>query len=974
MMVVALIGANAQTPIATGRGSYASSIPPELTEFWAGEKVGVKHWHESVPLHVVPGIKRPFPSNQWWSPLLFNDNLKTRYCIWAHPLNITVENYGVGFHFADSWSPPHGAYKETFFIENPKPLEVGGRDFAPVEQRVKGWGDWTVAFRVASSVSNYMDVTIGHGMPYAWFEYTGISYPRIRASDATFFDLHGRSVTLPFTGGSLGVMWEGRAYGLFVPDNTIFAMTNGFIELTMPTGKKFVAVAALPSIQRLDYYQRFAFAIPRDSRMQWRYDAEEGVLTTTWEVETAVLKGTERSIIQGWIPHHWRATRRDFEFNGDEYLTARGTMRCAAGTSFRIDYAFNGVLTHLPTPEDDSFDRHRMNNYLHAFAGWNHEFNPETYAGGKQVAMFARQLSCAGIMHHPKSAAMRAKLRGELEDFFTYTKGEPDKFFAYSERLGGLIGFQCGFGSHRFNDQHFHYGYYVYAAAMLSLYDKDFAANYGDMARLIAKTYANWDRNDGRFPFFRTFDIWEGHSWASGGSENSPWFGANQESSSEAMMSWAGVVTLGNALGDEAMTSAGIMGYVMEGAAANEYWFNRHGDNFPKNYGPPGAISCITWGNQIQYITYFGPEPVFVHGIQYLPILPSSYYLVRHPVAAAIEFDYMMTNSRSDYYTRFKTRDSWEGLWAAEAMRYASLFNPAWASEWFEELWQKKDPRANDPWESGLTYYFIEANKKLGAIQWNAYIATPDSAVFYNPDLDRHTYCAFNPTEMPQAYNVYRDGKIIGTLKVPANSFFSTHELDGNLPPSVSLEAPIDGIITRVPHITLGAHATDPDGSIVRVDFFEGHKLIGTVNHPPYTMTVGQLKDGPHAFAAKAYDNQGLTAYSPYISVTCDLPAKDILLPAMTVDFSAKMTGKANPVITFIPEKPIAGCAYVDILVKRNGQDAGAFRMTKSGNEFTKQINADIGDNIECSFTYQTPPAGERNTHATPCAAIVGGP
>ncbi|MEI8340268.1 MAG: glycosyl hydrolase, partial [Verrucomicrobiota bacterium] len=957
-----------QIPVQVGAGSYASSIPPGPTEFWAGQIVNVKNWHDTVPLFVMEGLKPPYPTNKWWSPLLFHNNVEQSNCLWAHPLNLTVERYGVGFHFADTWSGAHGAYKETFFIENPKPLGIKGRDFVPVEQRVKSWGDWTVQFRVLATDGKSMDVTMGHGIPCAWFEFNGISSPRIDAPGAECFDLDGKPVTLPFKGDHLGIQWEGRSYGLFAPDDTVFSMENGSIELSMPSEKKFVTVAALQSRDRLAYFRKYAFAVPRNSKVSWNYDAEGGKLVTDWTLETEPLKGTEHAVIQGWLPHHWRNTQVDFDFNGDEYLTARGRMRCASGTSFRITYDFNGVLTQLPAPEQRSFDRGRMNGYLNAFAGWNNDFNPETYAGGKQVAMFARELACARGLNHSKVPVLKSKLRGELENFLTYKEGKPNKFFAYSERIGGLIGFQCGFGSHRFNDQHFHYGYYVYAAGILSLFDKDFALKYGDMAKLVAKTYANWDRSDGRFPFFRTLDLWEGHSWASGGPDNSPFFGENQESSSEAMMSWAGVVTLGNALSDSPMTAAGIFGYVMESAAVNEYWFNRHNENFPKDYGPPGTISCITWSNQIQYITYFGPEPIFVHGIQYLPILPSSYYLVRYPEAAATEFHTLITNSASERYTRFKTRDSWEGLWAAEVMRYASLFDPAWASEWFEQLWKNKDPKANDAWESGLTYYFIEANKGLGAMQWDSHIAAPNSGVFYNAGLKQYTYCAFNPSDTPKSYKVYKAGKIVGELKVPAHSFYSAHDFDGSLPPVVSIDSPAEGLIVRIPGIVLNAKASSPGGVISKVEFYDGNELLGTLARPPFTLRVEPLKDGPHAFVARAYDDKGLSTYSETISVTCDLPVQDILFDTRTPDFSARMTGKSNPTITFIPGKSIANCGYVDILVKLNDKDAGAFRMKKTGGTFTQTLNAGLGDKITCSFTYQTPPTGERNTHASPCS------
>ena len=78
------------------------------------------------------------------------------------------------------------------------------------------------------------------------------------------------------------------------------------------------------------------------------------------------------------------------------------------------------------------------------------------------------------------------------------------------------------------------------------------------------KEYANWDRNDSDFPFLRNFDPWMGHSYAGGiGSPG----GSNQESTSEAIQSWAALFFLGSLLGDEGMRDAGAFGYLSESNA-----------------------------------------------------------------------------------------------------------------------------------------------------------------------------------------------------------------------------------------------------------------------------------------------------------------------------------------------------------------------------------------------------------------------
>lgn len=972
--------ANPPIPISVGKGSYASSIPSDMEEFWAGDIVNVKEWHENVDLHLLDSRKRPIPTNDWWSPLLFHNNVETSHNLWAHPINVTVQKYGIGFHFPDTWTDILGGYADTVFLQNPEPLKIKGADFNPARQLVKNWGDWTVQFRVLENDSKYMDVTIGHGMPTTWIEFHGVSEPKIEVGSATFFDINGKPLSLPYRGDHLGVKWNGRNYGVFAPDNTIFTLKDGAISIKFNSTDTYLVVSALPSKEDIKTFHKYAFALPDDSKVEWQYDREAGKVHTKWKVKTRLLKGNERGIIQGWIPHHYRNTVRNFSFNGIEYTSARGKLKCSANTEFKISYNFNGALTALPVPGNSEFDMKRQDSYIDKFSEWSWDFNSETYAGGKQVGMFARQLSVAEQIKHPKRNVIKSKLKGELENFLTYTPNEKDKFFGYSERFGGLVGFRCGFGSHRFNDHHFHYGYYVYASGVLGNYDSEFLANYGEMAKLVAKEFANWDRSDKRFPFFRTFDIWEGHSWAGGGHDNSTVFGSNQESSSEAMMSWSGMIALGNTLNDSDLTAAGVFGYVMEAEATNEYWFDRYDTNFPDSFGPKGKISTITWGNQLQYITYFGAEPILVHGIEYIPVLPSSYYLVRNFDAAQTEFNYMLSNSKSDLYTRFKTRDSWEEQWANVVFRYASLFNPDWSLDWYESLWNSQDTKATNSWEGGVSYYQMHANKSLGRIQWDSYISAPNSGVFYNNEKDLYTYIAHNPTNKNQTYNIYKNRKKIGEIRVPARSFYSSHSLipESFEAPNISLLSPVDGDsfetdMNGLATVPLRVDASDSDGFIAKVVYFDGATKIGEVKSHPFDLSWKEVKPGEYTITAIAYDNQGLktSSRSATISVTCESCKSTCSYP--DEDYLATITNDVDPTITFTPKDPIKGCRYVIVVVYKDHQIIGSYYMTKEGESFKHTIhNTPLGTNLKWTFTYSVPSGGERNTLAHPDETIVG--
>lgn len=84
-----------------------------------------------------------------------------------------------------------------------------------------------------------------------------------------------------------------------------------------------------------------------------------------------------------------------------------------------------------------------------------------------------------------------------------------------------------------------------------------------------------------------------------------------------------------------------------------------------------------------------------------------------------------------------------------------------------------------------------------------------------------------------------------------------------NLPPQVTLAAPADGAIYGAPAtVTLSATASDPDGTVARVEFFAGATPIGETASAPFTLTWAPVPPGTYTLTARAYDNLGASAVS----------------------------------------------------------------------------------------------------------------
>jgi hypothetical protein len=91
----------------------------------------------------------------------------------------------------------------------------------------------------------------------------------------------------------------------------------------------------------------------------------------------------------------------------------------------------------------------------------------------------------------------------------------------------------------------------------------------------------------------------------------------------------------------------------------------------------------------------------------------------------------------------------------------------------------------------------------------------------------------------------------------------------GNSPPSVVVVAPTNNATFLAPaNISIQATASDSDGTVALVEFFNGSNKLGQDSASPYTMTWSNVAAGSYTLTARATDNQGNTASSAPITLT----------------------------------------------------------------------------------------------------------
>lgn len=84
------------------------------------------------------------------------------------------------------------------------------------------------------------------------------------------------------------------------------------------------------------------------------------------------------------------------------------------------------------------------------------------------------------------------------------------------------------------------------------------------------------------------------------------------------------------------------------------------------------------------------------------------------------------------------------------------------------------------------------------------------------------------------------------------------NEVSAEGKPTVSIKSPADNAVYEFPaSVTMEVVASDEDGTIEKVEIYDGADLATTLTEAPFVCTLDQLQVGEHILSAKAIDNDG---------------------------------------------------------------------------------------------------------------------
>jgi endo-1,3(4)-beta-glucanase len=310
--------------------------------------------------------------------------------------------------------------------------------------------------------------------------------------------------------------------------------------------------------------------------------------------------------------------------------------------------------------------------------------NISTYWAGKAFDKFAYILLVVQdiLQNNAMASVNLASLKSAIVLFTSNTQQTPLMYDTTFMGITSSAANQPGgspnddYGSPYYNDHHYHYGYFIHAAAVIGHVDAAFGGNWiaenRDWVNSLVRDVANPSKSDGYFPVYRMFDFFNGHSWAAGLFESAD--GKNEESTSEDYNFAYGMKLWGKVTGDQAMEARGdLMLSIMKRSMGTYFYMLDDNTVQPSNF-IANKVAGITFENKCDHTTFFGTNLEFIQGIHMIPITPAS-ILIRTQEFVHQEWTELLASIVG----------SLDSGWAGILRSNQALIDPTTAFEWFSQ-------------------------------------------------------------------------------------------------------------------------------------------------------------------------------------------------------------------------------------------------------------------------------------------------
>ena len=791
-----------------GSASYTNSHPGR-------DSAGRNDFPSGSPQLTGNASGKPVPTNDWWSTLVKENHADN---LFNYPMTMKTTDTGLIVTYI-----PWGV------IGDNKAIEVGLTGLSTTKATVSDYSDWTVTMNWKDT-DNELNVTSGIGMPFLYFEKD--------EDDIVEIKVNSGNVTIS---NEILIVENasGQDFAFYAPSGSSWSSSDNTYTSTL-NGKTYWSMAMLPQntsnvsgvVQELKSY---AYVFPVNTTSSWIYNESNSKLTTTFNVTTDVKEGLDTKMLLGLLPHQWYNLSSSSPVpDVYSYESVRGELKMLAENSFIVENTFKGILPTTPylANYSDGFSPAELESKIaqienDGLATWTDSYNEGQVMNRLiQTARIADQMG--NIEARDK---MIATVKERLEDWLTYSSGEVAFLFYYNSAWSAMLGYPAGHGQDgNLNDHHFHWGYFIHAAAFMEQFEPGWASNWEDMINLLIRDASSFDRNDTKFPYLRNFSPYAGHSWANGFATFPG--GNDQESTSESMQFASSLIHWGTITNNDQIRDLGIYIYTTEQTAIEEYWLDVYERNFSGNY--QYSLASRVWGNSYDSeVFWVSGEIAAAYGIEMYPIHGGSFYLGHNQEYSKKLWSEITAN------TGVLSREDNDNLWHDTYWKYLSMTNPQEAVNLYNAY-----PERNLKFgiSDAQTYHWLHSVNAMGIVDATITANYPIASVF--KQNGQTTYVAHNYSNS-EIIVTYSDGF---QLTVPANQMATNRDID------VSGEISSD-FTQAYPNGSVNLSTTVSGSGITKVEFYDGSTLLGEDTTAPYEMKAENLSLGIHGFFSKVYQN-----------------------------------------------------------------------------------------------------------------------
>jgi endoglucanase Acf2 len=713
---------------------------------WANEVVplGQGGWRQTIssgdntvpiaPFRTPAMLARAAPTNQWYSSVMF-----TRWSEVLHAIPLTAKASPRGLEVGYAQKTIVPTERKDVEVHYPHVADVTLRPlgFEPQAALLAGFSDWAVDLAFQAKDQS-MTTTVAHGSPFVFakLSHGDLALDMAQGLVAKVWDQDARVLV---------IQSAQKTYAAFAPTSIPWVQLEGVWQLKLQDGKRYVSLAVLPNNQASTLAQFLAQAYTHivDTRADFRIDRASSEVITQFKLQTETLEGPQGTGIMGLYPHHWH---NNVALPGNELgrlSSIRGDIRMFASSAFETRHRQTGFVPFWPAVqgvEQAKALRSNLGKEASRARRMMLEIGQGPYWQGKGLQRISQLMAVADVQGE---TAIRDELLGLVKDRFEqWLSGKDNRtYFHYSPVLGTVVSYPEEYDAVKdMNDHHFHYGYWIRAAADVGLRDPQWIKpeRWGSMIDLLVADIATPERGRKDFPYLRNFDPYEGHSWASGLALSPD--GNNQESSSEAVNAWAGLMLWGALQNKPDLVALGTYLYTTEIQAINHYWFDIHGLTLPKEY--QNVEVSMLFGGKLAHNTWWIDEPRQIHGINLLPLTAASTYLAQSPAFVKNNLQALARETKL-YESRgkqAKPEDIWQDLFA----KYQALVDPAAGlARW--DVWgsvELGDTRTH-------AQHWLSYLQEVGAVDLTVTANTAFYAVFQQMGKGK-TYLVYNASAQEQ--------------------------------------------------------------------------------------------------------------------------------------------------------------------------------------------------------------------------------